>query len=173
MRYEKDSIPARDRLRRWKCKTIPASGWRQVRSEPNRGAAGIELQRKRTTPSRHARCSRLQWVNFVSDFVGDQQGDPTRWSILRTESCATAPVSHQKRHQRSATNTIELERNRSKINETDRYSAAHNGLVAGSNPAGPTNEINCLSGLIWPERDHRTRNRTRYVRFSFAAFRAW
>jgi hypothetical protein len=34
-----------------------------------------------------------------------------------------------------ATNTIELERTRTKpqqINETDRYSAAHNGLVAGS-----------------------------------------
>ena len=35
--------------------------------------------------------------------------------------------------------------------------------------AGPTNEINCLRDLIWPERDHRTRNRTRYVRFSFDA----
>jgi hypothetical protein len=40
-----------------------------------------------------------------------------------------------------ATNTIELERNRSKINETDRYSAAHNGLVAGSSPAGPTSVV--------------------------------
>src|SRR5882724_2328804 len=46
--------------------------------------------------------------------------------------------------------------------------AAHNGLVAGSSPAGPTNEISSLSGVISPERDHRTRNRTRYVRFSFA-----
>jgi hypothetical protein len=36
---------------------------------------------------------------------------------------------------------IERRRNRSEINEPDRYSAAHNGLVAGSNPAGPTNEI--------------------------------
>jgi hypothetical protein len=35
-----------------------------------------------------------------------------------------------------ATNTIELERNRSEINETDRYSPAHNGLVAGSSHAG-------------------------------------
>jgi hypothetical protein len=74
--YAFSSTPAMDRLRRWKCKTIPASGWRQVRSESNRGAAGIELQRKRPTPSRHARCSRLQWVNFVSDFVGDHLGDP-------------------------------------------------------------------------------------------------
>lgn len=36
--------------------------------------------------------------------------------------------------------------------------------------AGPTKDINCLWDFIWPERDHRTRNRTRYVRFSFAAF---
>ena len=110
----------------------------QVRSESNRGAAGIELQRKRPTPSRHVRCSRLQWINFVSDFVGDQLGGPTRWSILRTESWATAPVSHQKRHERSATNAIEIERKRREFNEADRYSAAHNGLVAGSSPAGPT-----------------------------------
>jgi hypothetical protein len=33
--------------------------------------------------------------------------------------------------------------------------AAHNGLVAGSSPAGPTNEIKNLLGLV---RDHRTRN---------------
>ena len=46
--------------------------------------------------------------------------------------------------------------------------AAHNGLVAGSSPAGPTNEISSLLSFIRPERDHRTRNRTRYVRFSFA-----
>ncbi|UPK06965.1 hypothetical protein [Bradyrhizobium sp. 170] len=47
----------------------------------------------------------------------------------------TAPVSHQKRPHRNATNAIERRRKRSKINEADRYSAAHNGLVAGSSPA--------------------------------------
>jgi hypothetical protein len=31
---------------------------------------------------------------------------------------------------------------RRKISEPDRYPAARNGLVAGSSPAGPTNEIN-------------------------------
>jgi hypothetical protein len=41
--------------------------------------------------------------------------------------------------------------------------AAHNGLVAGSSPAGPTSEINMLSGVFSPQRDHRTR----YVRLSF------
>jgi hypothetical protein len=47
------------------------------------------------------------------------------------------------------------------------YPVAHNGLVAGSSPAGPTSDYNRLSGLISPQRDHRTRNRTRNVRFSF------
>jgi hypothetical protein len=31
---------------------------------------------------------------------------------------------------------IDSEQKRRKINETDLYPAAHNGLVAGSNPAG-------------------------------------
>jgi hypothetical protein len=39
---------------------------------------------------------------------------------------------------KNATNTIEIKSNRSKMNEANRYSAAHNGLVAGSSPAGPT-----------------------------------
>src|SRR5712671_2423042 len=46
--------------------------------------------------------------------------------------------------------------------------AAHNGLVAGSSPAGPTSEINALLGVVSPQRDYRTRNRTRYVRLSLA-----
>jgi len=50
----------------------------------------------------------------------------------------TAPVSHQKRRDRSATNAIEIKQNCRKINGSGRYSAAHNGLVAGSSPAGPT-----------------------------------
>ena len=45
--------------------------------------------------------------------------------------------------------------------------AAHNGLVAGSSPAGPTSEIKNLFRLISSQGDYRTRNRTRYVRFSF------
>jgi hypothetical protein len=51
----------------------------------------------------------------------------------------TAPVSHQKRRYRNTTDATERVRKHSKINEGDRYSAAHNGLVAGSSPAGPTN----------------------------------
>jgi hypothetical protein len=49
----------------------------------------------------------------------------------------TAPVSHQKQPEQTKTNTIEIERKSSKINEPDRHSAAHNNLVAGSSPAGP------------------------------------
>jgi len=50
----------------------------------------------------------------------------------------TAPVSHQKQPHQNATNAIEIKQKRIKINEADRYSAAHNGLVAGSSPAGRT-----------------------------------
>jgi hypothetical protein len=57
------------------------------------------------------------------------------------ERFVTVPVSHQKQPEQTKTNTIEIERKPSKINEPDRYSAAHNGLVAGSSPAGPTREI--------------------------------
>src|SRR5882724_8474254 len=49
-----------------------------------------------------------------------------------------APVSHQKQAHQNATNAIEIVQNRGKINEPDRNSVAHNGLVAGSSPAGPT-----------------------------------
>jgi len=37
-------------------------------------------------------------------------------------------------------NAIELKQKCTKINEADQYPAAHNGLVAGSNPAEPTSE---------------------------------
>src|SRR5262249_48914530 len=49
-----------------------------------------------------------------------------------------APVSHQKRRDRNVTDATEFKRKRRQINEADRYPAAHNGLVAGSSPAGPT-----------------------------------
>jgi hypothetical protein len=38
----------------------------------------------------------------------------------------------------------------SKINKTGFYPPAHNDLVAGPSPAGPTNKINRLSGLLSP-----------------------
>jgi len=48
-----------------------------------------------------------------------------------------------------------------------RQPTAHNGLVAGSSPAGPTKNISILLDLRRPQQDCRTRNRTRYVYFSF------
>jgi hypothetical protein len=60
---------------------------------------------------------------------------------------ATAPVSHQKQPDQNATNATEIKQNHSKINRPDRYPVAHNGLVAGSSPAGPTSQINRLSGF--------------------------
>jgi hypothetical protein len=51
-----------------------------------------------------------------------------------------APASHQKRPEQTATNAIKNKRSHSKINKADRYPVAHNGLVAGSSPAGPTSK---------------------------------
>jgi hypothetical protein len=66
----------------------------------------------------------------------------------RLEGCPkTAPVSHQKRPCQCATNAIKLERKRGRINEAHHYPAAHNGLVAGSSPAGS-------SPLKWPSPVH-------------------
>ncbi len=59
-------------------------------------------------------------------------------NLRRDAPVRTAPVSHQKRPHQIATNTIVPERKCSKINETDLYAPAHNGLVAGSSPGGST-----------------------------------
>jgi hypothetical protein len=58
--------------------------------------------------------------------------------IPPTPDSLTAPVSRQKRPERNATNEIEIKQKRRIINEPNRCPAAHNGLVAGSSPAGPT-----------------------------------
>jgi hypothetical protein len=56
----------------------------------------------------------------------------------------------QKRPERSATDEIISRRKPRNINESDRWSAAHNGLVAGSSPAGPTNRSITDRVLILP-----------------------
>ncbi len=56
----------------------------------------------------------------------------------------TAPVSHQKRPERSEMNAREIPQMRRKINDDGLYPPAHNGLVAGSSPAGPTSGIKLL-----------------------------
>jgi hypothetical protein len=50
------------------------------------------------------------------------------YSVSTLGYAASAPVSHQKRLERTATNAIELQRKCSKINESDRQSAAHNAV---------------------------------------------
>jgi hypothetical protein len=52
---------------------------------------------------------------------------------------------------------------RRKINGRIPFPTAHNGLFAGSSPAGPTKNINILLALRCPQRD----DRTRYVHLSF------
>jgi hypothetical protein len=44
----------------------------------------------------------------------------------------------------------EIPLKRRKINDDGLYPPAHNGLVAGSSPAGPTKEINSLSSVLSP-----------------------
>ncbi|WP_156947286.1 hypothetical protein [Bradyrhizobium sp. WSM3983] len=56
-------------------------------------------------------------------------------SVNSARAGVTAPVSHQKRPNRSATNAIELGRKDSNTNEADRYPAAHNRLIDGLRPA--------------------------------------
>jgi hypothetical protein len=68
-------------------------------------------------------------------------------------------VSHQKRPHQNATNEIEVKRTYSKINETGRYPVAHNGLVAGSSPAGPTNESITWHDFISRPLSHRIADR--------------
>jgi hypothetical protein len=52
------------------------------------------------------------------------------------EFSVAAPVSHHKRPGQSAANAVEFKRKGCKISKADRYSPAHNGLAAGSSPAG-------------------------------------
>ena len=97
-------------------------------------------------------------TDFCDTAEGDREGSPftfqshrviaaprfeliVRSRISRTViTCfpITAPVSHQKRPQRDATNALDFSQMCRKINGSDLYSAAHNGLVGGSSPPGPT-----------------------------------
>jgi hypothetical protein len=83
-----------------------------------------------------------------------RDADSKSWLGARYGSCSwfrlltTAPVSHQKRSLQNATNAIESKRKHSKINEPDHYLVAHNGLVAGSSPAGPTSVFNVYRRLL-------------------------
>jgi hypothetical protein len=104
---------------------------RPDRSSGALAIASIQAEAARPWPIfRHVSCGRPRESNC----------NARRRNALRpNRELATAPVSLQKRPHRNATNAIERRRNNSKINEADRYSAAHNRLVAGSSPAGPTN----------------------------------
>jgi hypothetical protein len=78
-------------------------------------------------------------ANGKDQHVYQRENPSPRPTLLRprfapcrsAEWSRTAPVSHQKQTEQTTTNTIEIKRNRSKINGAGRYPAAHNGLVAG------------------------------------------
>jgi hypothetical protein len=46
---------------------------------------------------------------------------------------------------RNATNPINLQRKCNKIDDAGLYPPAHNGLVAGSSPAGPPSRFACFA----------------------------
>jgi hypothetical protein len=69
-----------------------------------------------------------------------------------------APASHQKWLDRSMTNALETKPKRNKIDEPDRYPVAHNGLVAGSSPAGPTSKPITFRIFILPAVGSRHQN---------------
>jgi len=60
-------------------------------------------------------------------------------------------------------------RKHSEINEADRFTAAHNGLAAGSSPAGPTNEPMVYQAYrhcaLEPELHRQCRRKSRIARF--------
>jgi hypothetical protein len=83
------------------------------------------------------------------------------------ERARTAPGSHQKRPRQSNTNAIDFKRKLNKVNKADPYPPAHNGLVAGSSPAGPTNEIKYLKTGTCEPNKRRPSYRPRYVQCLF------
>jgi len=86
--------------------------------------------------------------------VGPPLGPATRLTI------AAAPVSLQKGPEQSRTNASDFKRKLNKYNKTEHYPAAHNGLVAGSSPAGPTKA--CLSRVAKLESAAHKKGRHRF-----------
>jgi hypothetical protein len=79
------------------------------------------------------RTSRDEFSTPQTELMSDVVTTAKRMGFPRSDhaNSATAPVSHQKRPHQNATNAIKRRRKHSKINEANRYSAAHNGLVLG------------------------------------------
>jgi len=95
-------------------------------------------ERRRTRTHLQAKeCQRGSCRPFAQVFSGNDITMPA------------APVSHQKRPQRTTTNAIKIGRKYRKINEADRYPPARNGLAAGSFQTKPiTQSIDVQSLLV-------------------------
>jgi hypothetical protein len=74
----------------------------------------------------------MNWVALAAKPMGSLGSRSVSITLARIQAdrpkSPTAPVSLQKRTHQTATNAINLERKRRKINETDLSPAAHNGL---------------------------------------------
>jgi hypothetical protein len=75
----------------------------------------------------------------------------------RAYRISIAPVLHQKRPHWTMTNAIEIGRKCRRFNEALRFPAAHNGLVAGSSPAGPTSKSMAVNFSVRPQSSIRLR----------------
>jgi hypothetical protein len=115
----------------------------QIFTELEAGAAPWVKPRS-ASPGANTQCNAFSRKICLSCKPDEPCGGPInsdrlskRVDCLRNER--SLPVSHQKGPRQNATNALEIERKRRKINRPELCPAAHNGLVAGSTP-GPTSE---------------------------------
>ncbi len=105
----------------------PSSHWmclvRRIGREVQPGALSAEITAAATP-----------LIDNKNDFVGSL----VKNTVL--QAAITAPVSHQKRLEREATDPIKRVKSSGKSTPAIFCPAAHNGLVGGSNPPGPTTQ---------------------------------
>ena len=82
-------------------------------------------------------------IDNKNDFVGSL----VKNTVL--QAAITAPVSHQKRLERETTDPIKRVKSSGKSTPAIFCPAAHNGLVGGSNPPGPTTQFTVCGDFPW------------------------
>ena len=103
---------------------------------PARSSRHVYSYRDSSTPYTQENAELEQTTSSPQQIAETRLATPSPLNLL-DERLPTAPVSHQKPPQQSSTNAYNPQRKRSKINKGVCYSAAHNGLAAGSTRAEP------------------------------------